>query len=116
MGLLMNAALAVVKVDPVQSAPLELGDGTFLLGAMGHVMRLDAATGDVLWKTPFAGGTFEFRQADARPGVVYVGAEEIEQTVAPTKRRSNACKRITKASASTTAPRSGNAPFVSRGQ
>ena len=81
VGLLMNAALAVVKVDPVQSAPLELGDGTFLLGAMGHVMRFDAATGDVLWKTPFAGGTFEFRQADARPGVVYVGAEEIEQTV-----------------------------------
>jgi outer membrane protein assembly factor BamB len=81
VGLLMTAALAVVKVDPVQSAPLELGDGTFLLGAMGHVMRLDAETGDVLWRTPFAGGVFELRLADARPGVVYVGAEETEQVM-----------------------------------
>ena len=71
----------MVKIDPVQSEPLELGDGTFLLGAMGHVMRLEAATGNVLWKTPFAGGTFEFRQTDARPDVVYVGAEEVEQTL-----------------------------------
>jgi outer membrane protein assembly factor BamB len=81
LGALLSATLAVVKIDPVQSAPLELGDGTFLLGAMGHVMRFDAATGDVLWKTPFAGGVFEFRQTDARPGVVYVGAEEIEQVM-----------------------------------
>lgn len=78
MGLLMSAAIAAVKIDPVQSEPLELGDGTFLLGAMGHVMRLQAASGNVLWKTPFAGGTFEFRQTDARPDVVYVGAEEVE--------------------------------------
>lgn len=81
VGLLMTAALAVIKVDPVQSAPLELGDGTFLLGAMGHVMRLQADTGDVLWRTPFAGGVFEFRRAEARPGVVYVGAEETEQVM-----------------------------------
>jgi outer membrane protein assembly factor BamB len=81
LGALLGATLAVVKIDPVQSEPLELGDGTFLLGAMGHVMRLDAATGDVRWKTPFAGGIFEFRETDARPGVVYIGAEEIEQTV-----------------------------------
>jgi outer membrane protein assembly factor BamB len=81
VGLLMTAALAVVKVDPVQSAPLELGDGTFLLGAMGHVMRLHADTGDVLWRTPFAGGVFELRLSDARPGVVYVGAEETEQVM-----------------------------------
>ena len=81
LGLLMSAAIAMVKIDPVQSEPLELGDGTFLLGAMGHVMRLEAATGKVLWKTPFAGGTFEFRRTDARPGVVYVGAEEIEQVL-----------------------------------
>ncbi len=81
VGLLMSAAIAMVRIDPVQSEPLELGDGTFLLGAMGHVMRLDAATGNVSWKTPFAGGMFEFRQTDARPGVVYVGAEEIEQTL-----------------------------------
>jgi outer membrane protein assembly factor BamB len=81
VGLLMTAALAVVKVDPLQSAPLELGDGTFLLGALGHVMRLHAETGDVLWRTPFAGGVFEFRRADARPGVVYVGAEETEQVM-----------------------------------
>jgi outer membrane protein assembly factor BamB len=81
MGLLMSAALAVAKVDPVQSAPLELGDGTFLLGAMGQVMRLKAETGDVLWRTPFAGGIFEFRLAAERPGVVYVGAEAIEQVM-----------------------------------
>jgi outer membrane protein assembly factor BamB len=81
LGALLGATLAVIKIDPVQSEPIELGDGTFLLGAMGHVMRLDAAGGDVLWKTPFAGGVFEFRVTDARPGVVYVGAEEIEQTV-----------------------------------
>ena len=80
MGLLMSAAMAIVKADPVQSSPLELGDGTFLLGAMGHVMRLEAATGKVLWKTQFAGGTFEFRQTAARPDVVYVGAEEVQQT------------------------------------
>jgi outer membrane protein assembly factor BamB len=76
----MSTMIALVKIDPVQSEPLELGDGTFLLGAMGHVMRLEAATGKVLWDTPFAGGVFEFRQADTRPEVVYVGAEEIEQT------------------------------------
>jgi outer membrane protein assembly factor BamB len=81
IGLLMTAALAVVEVDALQSPPLELGDGTFLLGAMGHVFRLHADTGDVLWRTPFAGGVFEFRRADARPGVVYVGAEETEQVM-----------------------------------
>jgi outer membrane protein assembly factor BamB len=81
LGALLSATLAIVKIDPVQSEPLELGDGTFLLGAMGHVMRLDAATGDVRWKTPFAGGVFEFRQTDARPGIVYVGAEEVEQVM-----------------------------------
>ena len=81
LGALLSVTLAVVKIDPVQSQPLELGDGTFLLGAMGHVMRLDAATGDVRWKTPFAGGVFEFRETDARPGVVCVGAEEVEQVM-----------------------------------
>jgi outer membrane protein assembly factor BamB len=79
LGALLSATLAVVKIDPVQSQPLELGDGTFLLGAMGQVMRLEAATGKVLWNTPFAGGVFEFRQPDTRPEIVYVGAEEIEQ-------------------------------------
>ncbi|HEX7237287.1 MAG TPA: PQQ-binding-like beta-propeller repeat protein, partial [Gammaproteobacteria bacterium] len=81
LGALLGATLAIIKIDPVQSQPLELGDGTFLLGAMGYVMRLDAATGDVRWKTPFAGGIFEFREAAARPGVVYVGAEEHEQVM-----------------------------------
>ncbi|HXS80546.1 MAG TPA: PQQ-binding-like beta-propeller repeat protein [Gammaproteobacteria bacterium] len=81
LGALLSVTLAVVKIDPVQSEPLELGDGTFLLGAMGHVMRLDAATGDVRWKTLFAGGVFEFRETDARPGVVYVGAQETEQVM-----------------------------------
>ena len=81
MGLLMSAALSMVAVDPVQSEPLELDDGTFLLGAMGHVMRIEHATGKVLWKTDFAGGTFEFRQIDARPDVVYVGSEEDVQQI-----------------------------------
>jgi outer membrane protein assembly factor BamB len=81
LGALLGATLAVIKIDPVQSEPLELDDGTFLLGAMGYVMRLDAATGDVRWKTPFAGGVFEFRETDARPGVVYVGAEEVERVM-----------------------------------
>ena len=81
VSLLMSAALVMVDVDPVQSAPLELGDGTFLLGAMGHVMRIEQATGKVLWKTAFAGGTFEFRQTDSRPAVVYVGAEQMQQTI-----------------------------------
>ncbi len=79
MGLLMSAALSMVAVDPVQSEPLELGDGTFLLGAMGQVMRIEHATGKVLWKTGFAGGTFEFRQLDARPDVVYVGSEDVRE-------------------------------------
>ena len=81
MSLLMTAALVAVNIDPVQSAPLELGDGTFLLGAMGHLMRIDAATGATVWKSPFAGGRFELRLTDARPGNVYVGAEEIERTI-----------------------------------
>ena len=81
LGALLSATLAVVRIDPVQSQPLEIGDGTFLLGAMGHVMRIDATTGDVRWKTPFAGGVFEFREAHARPGVVYAGAEEVEQVM-----------------------------------
>jgi hypothetical protein len=35
----------------------------------------------VLWRTPFAGGLFELRLAEARPGVVYIGAEEVEQVM-----------------------------------
>ncbi|HZL95063.1 MAG TPA: PQQ-binding-like beta-propeller repeat protein, partial [Vicinamibacterales bacterium] len=81
LNALMSAALVVANVDPVQSAPLELGDGTFILGAMGHVMRFDQASGQVLWKTRFAGGVFEFRQASERPDVVYVGAEETQRVV-----------------------------------
>ena len=81
LGALLGATLAIVKIDPVQSQPLELGDGTFLLGAMGYVMRLDAATGNVRWKSQFAGGVFECRETDARPGIVYVGAQEVEQVM-----------------------------------
>jgi outer membrane protein assembly factor BamB len=76
MKLLLSAAIVATGATPVQSAPLELGDGSFLLGAMGNVYRFEQATGKVLWKTPYAGGTFEFRLADARPDIVYVGAEE----------------------------------------
>jgi outer membrane protein assembly factor BamB len=76
LNLLMSAAIVATGVSPVQSAPLELGDGTFLLGAMGNVYRFDIATGKTLWKTSFAGGRFEFRRAEARPDVVYAGAED----------------------------------------
>ena len=78
LNLLVSAAIVATGVTPVQSAPLELGDGTFLLGAMGNVYRFDIATGKTLWKTPYAGGRFEFRQADERPKIVYAGAEETQ--------------------------------------
>ena len=48
MSSLMSAALVMVDVDPVQSAPLEQPRDDLLLGAMGHVMRIEQATGKVL--------------------------------------------------------------------
>jgi outer membrane protein assembly factor BamB len=78
MNLLAAVALSVTDTTPVQSPPLELDDGSFILGAMGNVLRFDAATGAVAWKAPYAGGRFELRVAPQRPGVIYVGAEEIQ--------------------------------------
>ena len=85
---------------------------------MGHVMRLDAATGNVLWKTPFAGGTFEFRQTDARPGVVYVGAEEIEQTLGAdqTTTQQRTQTHYQGFQARRRHARSGNAPYAFSGR
>jgi outer membrane protein assembly factor BamB len=77
-SLLLAAAVVATNVTPVQSEPFELDDGSFLLGAMGNVYRFDHASGKVLWKTAYAGGRFEFRRTEQRPGVVYVGAEEIQ--------------------------------------
>jgi len=76
LNLLVSAAMVATDITPVQSTPLELGDGTFLLGAMGNVYRFDIASGRTLWKTPYAGGVFELRRAEARSDVVYVGAED----------------------------------------
>jgi outer membrane protein assembly factor BamB len=81
MRFMLSAAIVAADITPVQSSPLELGDGTFLLGAMGNVYRFEQATGKVLWKTQYAGGAYEFRLADARPDVAYVGAEETQTTI-----------------------------------
>ena len=83
MNLLLSAAIVALDVSPVQSEPLELPDGTFILGAMGNLYRFEQASGKVVWKTPFAGGQFEFRQPEQRPGVVYVGAEEVQKIIEP---------------------------------
>ena len=65
----------------MQSAPFELGDGTFVLGAMGNLYRFEHDTGKVLWKTAYSGGSFEFVQTAQRPDVLYVGAEEVTRTL-----------------------------------
>ena len=79
MGLLMNAALAVIKVDPVQSAPLELSDGTFLLGAMGNLYRFEQRGQGRLENAVRRRGV-RIPPDGARPDVVYVGAEESSKT------------------------------------
>ena len=76
MRFMLTAALVATDATPVQSAPLELDDGTFVLGAMGNLYRFDSGSGEVLWKSPYAGGSFELERAPERPDVVYVGAEE----------------------------------------
>lgn len=81
MKLVVSAALQVADVSPVQSAPFELGDGTFVLGAMGNLYRFERDTGNVIWKTAYTGGRFEFVQAPQRPDVLFVGAEEVQRTV-----------------------------------
>lgn len=80
MQLLMSAAIVLTDTSPVQSAPLELGDGSFVLGAMGQLYRFDLDSGEVLWKTPFAGGRFELSRTAQRPGVIYAGAEETDES------------------------------------
>src|ERR1044072_7324172 len=81
MKLVVNAALQVADVSPVQSAPFELGDGTFVLGAMGNLYRFERDPGKVVWKTTYTGGNFAFVQAPQRPDVLYVGAEEVQRTI-----------------------------------
>jgi outer membrane protein assembly factor BamB len=80
-SLLLAAAVVATNVTPVQSEPFELEDGSFLLGAMGNVYRFEQSTGKVLWKTQYAGGRFEFRHTEQRPGVIYVGAEETQSVM-----------------------------------
>jgi len=75
MTKMMNAALVATGETPVRSAPFELDDGTFLLGAMNNLFRFDQATGNVLWKAEYAGDSYEFRLAAQRPGIVFVGSE-----------------------------------------
>jgi outer membrane protein assembly factor BamB len=85
MQLLMTAAIVLTDTSPVQSAPLELGDGTFILGAMGNLYRFDHDSGDVLWKTAFAGGRFELTRAPKRPKVIFAGAEEMDENYVSTQ-------------------------------
>ena len=84
LQLLVSAAIVLTDTTPVQSAPVELGDGTFILGAMGNLYRFDHDSGEVLWKTPFAGGRFELTQAPHRPDVIYAAAEEVDENFTST--------------------------------
>ncbi len=85
MQLLMTAAIVMTDTSPVQSAPYELDDGTFILGAMGNLYRFDHDSGDVLWKTQFAGGRFELTHTAQRPDVIYAGAEETDENYTTTQ-------------------------------
>ena len=85
MQLLMTAAIVMTDTSPVQSAPFELDDGTFILGAMGNLYRFDHDSGDLLWKTQFAGGRFELTHTAQRPDVIYAGAEEIDENYTTTQ-------------------------------
>lgn len=85
MQLLMTAAIVMTDSSPVQSAPFELDDGTFILGAMGNLYRFDHDSGDLLWKTQFAGGRFELTHTAQRPDVIYAGAEEIDENYTTTQ-------------------------------
>jgi outer membrane protein assembly factor BamB len=80
-GLLLAAAITVADLSPVQSEPLELDDGSFLLGAMGKLYRIDAASGDVLWETPFAGGDYTLVRSPLHPDAILVGAAETETVI-----------------------------------
>ena len=58
MRFLVTAALVLTDATPMQSAPVELDDGTFIVGAMGNVYRFDQSNGQVIWKTAYAGGAW----------------------------------------------------------
>lgn len=77
-SLLVSAALVTTDLTPVQSAPLELGDGTFLLGAMGNLYRFDVQSGKVIWKASFTGGSYELLHADLHPDIVLAAATETD--------------------------------------
>lgn len=85
LQLLVAAAIVMTDVSPVQSPPMELDDGTFILGAMGNLYRFDLDSGDVLWKTAFAGGRFELTRAAQRPEAIYAGAEETDESYVSTQ-------------------------------
>lgn len=80
-GLLMAAAITAADLTPVQSQPLELDDGSIVLGAMGKLYRIDAATGNVLWQAPFASGQFTLLHSELHPDVLLAGAVETETVV-----------------------------------
>jgi outer membrane protein assembly factor BamB len=75
-GLLMAAAITVADLTPIQSDPLELDDGSFVIGAMGKLYRFDAVTGNVLWQTPFASGLYRLVHSELHPDVMLASAEE----------------------------------------
>jgi len=85
MRFLVTAALVLTDSTPMQSAPVELNDGTFIVGAMGNVYRFDQSNGQVIWKTAYAGGAFELQRSARNPDVVYVGAEETNENYVTTQ-------------------------------
>ena len=85
MRFLVTAALVLTDSTPMQSAPVELDDGTFIVGAMGNVYRFDQSNGQVIWKAAYAGGAFELQRSAHRPDVVYVGAEETSDNFVTTQ-------------------------------
>lgn len=85
----MQIALAVAVVaagqDTLQSSPYELQDGTFVMGGMGNIYRFDTASGKVLWQTKYTGGRFEIHQVPQRPELIFVGAEDRQETYSRTQ-------------------------------
>jgi outer membrane protein assembly factor BamB len=74
-NLLFTIAQVSFDIQAVHAEPVELGDGSILFGAMGAVFRIDAATGEPLWKTE-AGNARVLHMTDLIPGRVFVGSEE----------------------------------------
>jgi outer membrane protein assembly factor BamB len=79
--LLMAAAITAADLSPVQSEPVELADGSFVLGAMGKLYRFDAASGDVIWQTAFASGEFTLLHSTLHPDVVLAAAAETQTII-----------------------------------